>query len=405
MLQQFQLGIFDSLVSPLVTSVCGNNPVYNSLFKIGIAGATAAVGRTFINTSQGLTSFLYQAANIAFSSSLLNISGICISNVKDKTEDILEQYDMDEYSDLVKPCIDIASGLLIRQSAGVLLDNVDLLSLSNSLFPITKNCGTSVAAGGYTKIHGVIETSQGNFFSKTINGIFSFGCNTNNKNHDFISQPLDIVGMQTFLFGLIGLGGAIFNHFSGQNKVNELSVYDIRKILKASGDIDKEQVKEISSKIFEKFKNCESYYNKIGEIKPYFQTQIDIVTGMMLKSGGEEQKEMMKVKIMDQKLLEKAYEFIDTSIQSSVISRLIEAKAKHAQIQQIKELGIFLQPQQKSIVQKLAMTSLENEIKQFNCSSEEANAYKSLFFKSMEIDLELQFLSTQIAYMQGDFDL
>lgn len=405
MLQQFELGLFDSIVSPLVSSVCGNNPLYNSAFKIGIAGATAAVGKALVNTSQGLTGFLYQAASIAFSSSLLNISSFCLSNIKDKVEDVLEQYDMDEYSDLVKPCVDVAAGLLIRQSAGGLLDNLDLHGSIKSFFPMSINFGTSVGTAGYVKTQDSSQPSQGNFFSKSINGIFSFGCNTTNKEHNFLSETLDIVGMQTFLFGLFGLGVATYKHFSGQNTVKNLTVYDIRKILKASNEIDKDQVKEISAQIFEKFKACESYYDKLAETKPQFQTKIDIVTEMFIRNGADSQKESMKSKIADQKLLEKAYEFVDTSIQSSVISRLIEAKAKYGQIQQINEFGISLQPQQKAMIQKLAMSSLENEIKHFDCSAEEANAYKALYFKATEIDFELQFLSNQIKYMQGDFDL
>jgi hypothetical protein len=405
MLQQFQLGLFDSIVSPLVSSVCGNNPAYNSLFKIGIAGTTAAVGRVLVNTSQGLTGFLYQAASIAFSSSLLNLSSFCLSNIKDKTEDILEQYDMDEYSDLAKPCIDIAAGFLMRKSAGGLLDSIDLQSSIKSFFPTPTNFNTPVGGASYVKIHDASQPSQGNFFSKTINGIFKFGCNTSNKEHNFLSETLDIVGMQTLLFGIIGLGGAIYSNISGQNKVNSLSVYDVRKILKSSNEIDKDQVKEISAQIFDKFKACASYYDKLAETKPQFQTKIDVVTEMFIRNGADSQKESMKSKITDQKLLEKAYEFVDTSIQSSVISRLIEAKAKYGQIQQINEFGISLQPQQKAMIQKLATSSLENEVKQLDCSTEEANAYKALYFKAVEIDLELQFLSTQIAYMQGDFDL
>ena len=383
-----------------------------SFFEIGIAGIIGGLGLVVGGANPGIATFLYSASSSVFSSSTLRLFEHTSDAIKDK---VFENYE--GYSDLIDASIDFALGLGLRQASGLLINlganQLNTIGIGSTSTAISGISCESINLNGLNfstseKSSGGIGSFLWSCGNTTWNFLDTLGDNSSYNTSNFISKSFDVNGAYIMFKGFSKLCSTIINTFTGGDKVSDLSVYDIRRILssQSDNDITKKDIKNTAVELFNKFKTCEKYYD---DKENFIKEKIDIVTGIFSKAFAGQQKEAMKTIISSPALLEKSFMFVDAKIQCMAIEKLMHAKQSYATVQQFRNMGLVVSNEQEFLIKHFAAAQLNaelNKLKEYcDVSQDEATEYKSLYTKSAMIEIELQMQYKLFESMQDSFEV
>lgn len=408
MLNQVLLQGFNTYVDPLIEKLCGNSKAKELGVKIGVTALASGASYATFGSSELVAKLLHALSSTIFGSIITDYVNFGLKNVKDFIADKLDDYGYDKYMDIVDPFLDIGTGFALRQVAGS----------ATSLPNITSWMGAKEVAGGNlqnsTAIPKVSSNESKGLFSKIFGGIgdtasavFNLGKSTQYNEGNLVSNSLDMAGGSLILNGamkgVISIFSGVWNLITGNDK-SELSVYDIKNILKTqipSEDYNRAEVKAQADQIFAKIQQSDKYVESFAS-KPEIQKNIEIVTGLYSKVIGVQLKAQYASALSDNpELFEKSEIFVDKLMETQVTSRLLGAREMFSKIAQLKEHGLEIPNQLKQVITEVAQQKLAQELNGFkNISGEEKVAYKSLFSKATEIEVEFQQLSYMMAIQQ-----
>jgi hypothetical protein len=360
-----------------IAGLCGNSITKESLITVGIGTVSYLLAIPFEEGSICKSIF-----NACSQSMYINAIIGCVNPVIDDSQEWisnkLDYYGYDEYTEYVDPLLDITAALALRQMSGLALE----LNIPSTVSTAMPSDSPSVA-----------QTSQ-SILGRISNG-FNIGKVSQANTPNIASQPLDFTADFMFLRGIgkliTSIATSIYQSFS-DNK-SELSVYDIKNILKAeipAEEYNRAAVKAKAEQIIAKIQQADNYYEKF-ESKPDIQKKIDIVTNLYLKNIGIQLKMQYASILADNpKLIEKSELLVEKSMKMQVIDRLMKAQTMSAELKEIKKLNIL--PEAK-IIKQQAYIQLNLDLKQFSdATAEEQAHYKNLFSKAAMIEAEYEWI-------------
>ena len=407
MLNQILLQGFNTLVDPFIISLCNGSKAKEIGVKAGITAGSCAISAVLFGPTELGAKIFYALSSVVCGSIIMDYVGLVLTKTKDWIADKLDDYGYDKYIDIIDPIIDIGTGIALRKTAGW---SISLPTIT----PTTAKDAQTLDLQGNTNVSSVADTSSKGLFGKIFNGlsnaasaIFNLGQSTQYNEGHLISNSLDLAGGNLLLNGVVKLttniGSSIWNFFSGTNKA-ALSVYDIKEILRtqiSSEDYNRATVKAQAEQIFVEIQKSAQYIERFKD-KPEIQKNIEILTGLYIKDSGMELKSAYSSALSDNpKLLDKSGILVDKLMEAQVTNRLLNARECFSKIAQFKEYGIEMPIEMKPYIEQAAKYKLIEETKIFKgITDDEAIAYKSLFSRAAEIEVEFAQVSSYILAMQ-----
>lgn len=403
---------FQMVVEPLLQSYFGEKEILKtSATEAAIAGILTVGSFAFGNKFEGISKGLNFMASTAFFSSIASLFRGGLNEVKDCVEAKLEEYGYDEWSDVVNPLIDISGAFALRKAAGVVAE----YNIKN---PWASSCGTTAQIPLSSTTNGFNSSAETNIFwrgvgylsdglsgiGKVFNGIMSFGKSNDYAKGNLISDTLEATGMLTMFNGFVSLAGGIWNHITGGNKINNISIYDIKKILKASTKeaMDSETIKVASQEMFGQLQQVAQYKAQMSNLGLSNKVdQIGVVSGIYHRLYDDALKANYQTALAtNPELQEKILNLIDGEIEFMIVSKLLQARQMQAQIHDFASYGITVGDKQN--LKATVLNNLDMQTKFMSATQDEAQAYKNLFLGAELIQSEYMECIKALSVMQND---
>ncbi len=392
MLNQLLLQGFNLYLDPLVERGCGDSKIKEFGFKALITASSALVSYGLFSVNEFGAKIFHSFSSIVLGSIITDNIGKFLATSEEWIADKLEEYDgYDQYADLIAPALHISAGICLRQVAGLSTNipgftswmeskdtSIGSLEIQTNRVSITDDS----PKGCLAKICSRIGSAFGS--------VIKLGQSIQYTEGHLVSNSLDIAGGNFLLNGVIkfvtNITGAVLGRFTSSN---ELSVYDIKNILKAqipAAEYNRAEVKAQAEQIFAKFQQSEQYYLKQ---KPEIQEKIDIVTGLYNKNLG------LAIKVQygsalssNPKQLEKLEVLSEKLMTNQIIERLLNARKCYGEIKQLEESGITISADNQNKCREFSKLKLGTEIKTFgNVTSNEEATHLDLFSRATELEL------------------
>jgi hypothetical protein len=368
MLQVLLLGCNNTFIDPLINKLSNNSILTKSVLKVGIA-TFAYMLSSFCPPLILLTSTIFTGVIAECTNTLV------LQPMRAFIEDKLDEYGYDQYMNIIDPIVDIGTFCSLNVIADFALD-----------LPIQRNLTSD------TTLHNVLITSN----SPT--------------NSNIIKDSFTTIAYNSGLSGIIKVvtssAMSIYQYFSG-NK-NELSVYDIKNILKSqlpAEQYNRAVVKSGAEKIYFQIQQSNNYYANL-ENRPDVLEKIDIVNNLYLKNFGLQLKMQYATALTNNTdLIQKSEVLVEQLIMIQITERLSNARGSYLNLQKFKsENNIVLPELIKYQIKQSANFKLNEELKAFQyITTDEQNAYKALFEKSALIEIEesiIPYIISEITQME-----
>ena len=351
MLQVLLLGCNNTFIDPLINKLSNNSILTKSVLKVGIATSAYMLN--------SLCPPLILLTSTIFTGVIADYVNIASQYLRESIEDKLDEYGYDEYMTVIDPILDIGTFCSLKIIAGFAVDLPIKVDLSGLKLP---------------------------------NWLITFNNATNNN---IITDSFTTIAYNSGLSGIIKVATSsamsIYTYFSG-NK-NELSVYDIKNILKSqipAEQYNRATVKSEAEKIYFQIQQSNNYYEGLEE-RPEILEKIDIVHNLYLKNISPQLKMQYATALTNNTdLIQKSEVLVEKLIMMQITERLSNARGSYLNLQKFKsENNIVLPELIKYQIKQSVNLKLNEELKQFNyITTDEQNAYKTLFEKSAMIEIE-----------------